>query len=307
MDRSPLSQIPEGYNSLGNKIETLDKTVEKKEGRSFGEILTAIEQKITSGKPLAREELFVLYQKNEDPEALKYAAAQTLGKLRERRTDDEIDFDFCVMFNCLPDELAHNKEEITENTKVYIGGLYPNFFKQKNLPDIVYDKYPGGFIKIDKATSGGLDKSQLLNKLNDGEVRIRDTALQIIESSSFKTSKVVKPVDFVCLRVVDLFPLNDDKHTYDEICYAAKKLGLALCKIEDAPNYCLNSDQSFKANLGVHANFATTQVKLDDESHATKILSVGIDGNGKYILDDEEIFDISQFRTYEKFTFRASN
>lgn len=296
--------ISNGFDINGKRILPNNEVVAKEEVKSLGQKLKIIEQKITTGTSLSRENLFILYQKDDDVEALKHDTSRTLKKLREMRTDAEVDFDFCVMFNCLPNELAHNPSEITDDTKVYIGKIYPNFFNQKKLPDIIYDKYPGGFIKIDRITSGGLNKDELLDQFKNKNIKISSEALALVNSENFETSKEPERVTFVSLRVADLFPLNDDKHEYEDICGAAESLGLKMCQPQDGPNYCLNAAITKFANIGME------RVRLEGDEYgdqATRIFSVSNHSSNKPSLSGEEVFDITQFSDYENFVFRAGN
>lgn len=196
--------------------------------------LTAIDKKVTGGH-LSPEELVFLYEINAPIEGfgLDNQRDPRIAKLLEKRNPKE---DAPIVFECKPEEIAWKEEDITKNTKAYIGPLFPNIF-QTGIEHI-YTSFPEGKIHKYQTEIGGKTKAQLKAELKEKKVYVSDWANQLIESRDFTVLKSAETVDLVRLTVEVLgFP---NGATTDEIYKRAEELGLELCPPEVGPHFRLS-------------------------------------------------------------------
>lgn len=130
-----------------------------------------------------------------------------------------------------PDEIAQKPTEITGNTKIYIGKLFPNFFQL--VPDNVkhiYTSFPEGKIKKEQLVIGGKPKAVLEKAVTTGDFHASDWALSMIRNNDFTTLPKPEDITTVSLKVGD-FGFTDSPTT-DQIFERAKTYGLELCPAE---------------------------------------------------------------------------
>ena len=90
--------------------------------------MTEIENKTKINQPLTREDLIFLYEIDQPIEGFGYDKDPRIEEIRKTRNSKQ---DAPVMFNCDPNQIATNEREIAENTKAYIGPLFPHIFTKK--------------------------------------------------------------------------------------------------------------------------------------------------------------------------------
>lgn len=139
-------------------------------------------------------------------------------------------------FDCTPDQIATTQNEITENTKAYIGPLFPNIFK-KNI-EHTYTSFPEGKIKTFETTIGGKTKDELEAELKQKNIKVNEYGQSLLDSKDFTTSKNIENIDLVRLTVGDLG--FSGGATTDEIYQKAEELGLELCPPEVGPQLRLS-------------------------------------------------------------------
>lgn len=195
--------------------------------------LTEIEKKTKASQSLTKDDLIFLYEINSPIGYFGYQKDPRIKELRDQRNPKE---DAPVVFECKPEEIAWKQEEITPNTKAYIGALFPGVF-QLNIEHI-YTSFPEGKIHKYQIEIGGKTKDQLKAELKEKKIYISDWANQILESKDFTVLKSTETADLVRLTVKDLGFPNDA--TTDEIYRKAQEFGLELCPAEAGPHLRLS-------------------------------------------------------------------
>jgi len=116
-----------------------DQYLKKKEDM---EKLTIIDNKTQKNEKLSKTELEFLYEINSPIEGFGYQKDPRIGEIRSKRNKIE---DACVIFECTREQIATKKEELTPNTKAYIGPLYPNIVTDlPNTIEKIYTTFPEG-------------------------------------------------------------------------------------------------------------------------------------------------------------------
>ncbi|MFH0779307.1 MAG: hypothetical protein V1928_00435 [Parcubacteria group bacterium] len=195
--------------------------------------LTEIDKKTRKNETLTQEELIFLYEMNGPIEGFGYQRDPRIKEIIAKRNPKE---DAPVVFNCAADEIAWKKEDVDENTKAYVGELFPGVFGL-NI-EHVYTSFPEGKIQKYDIIVGGKDKKQLVKELKEKNVEIYDSAKQMIDSGDFKTLKKEEKDELVRLTVGAL-GLKDGATT-QEIYDKAEELGLELCPPEAGPQLRLH-------------------------------------------------------------------
>lgn len=145
----------------------------------------------------------------------------------------------------LPDEIATQKEDVTEKTKIWIGKLFPNFFQC--LPDHikhVYAEFPEGKITIEKPLEvGPITLEEFQNKaeqhnrhLTDESLTIKtsDLAEEMMRQRDFSTLETSETIQLIRLKAKDL-GLEGDIDLI-QIYNKAKEFNLDLCPPEVGPH-----------------------------------------------------------------------
>lgn len=232
---------------LAEKLEEFPDKEEylKKDGDM--KLLTQIDIKIQKGEKLTKEELVFLYEIESPIAYFGYEKDPRIMELREQRKN-LIEEDMLAIFECSKEQLAHNPNEINENTKAYVGSLVHFAFNSKThkdeiipifniLPEnleYIYTSFPEGKIQKYNIEIGGKGKDQLKAELREKNIDILRYTSDILESKDFSISENIENVDLVRLTVKDLgFP---DGATIDEIYKRAEELGLELCPAEVGPH-----------------------------------------------------------------------
>ncbi len=207
---------------------------EKKAGDM--KLLTAIENKTKANKPLSKDDLIFLYEINSPIEGFGYGGQDPRVKeLRKQRNPKE---DAPAVFECAPKQIAWNYEEVNQNTKAYIGPLFPGIFKELGRLEHIYTSFPESKIRRETIEIGGKDAKQLEKELIKAGFKISDYAKFMMNSKDFKTQKKSEQANLVRLKVRDLF--GNQSATTDEIFKKAAEVGLELCPPEVGPHMRLN-------------------------------------------------------------------
>ncbi|MEK7097810.1 MAG: hypothetical protein AAB906_03110, partial [Patescibacteria group bacterium] len=199
-------------------------------------LLTEIEQKTKQNQLLTKNELLFLYEVNSKIEGFGYQRDPRIKELRADRNSNE---DMLVIFECTADQIAHNPNEINEDTRAYVGDLVPGIFNLVQKYDIenVYTSFPEGRIKRESLEIGGKSAKELEKELKEKNIQISDYAKDILKSKDFTALKNPEEIKMVRLTVRDLGFKRGA--TTEEIYKRAKELGLELCPAEVGPNYRL--------------------------------------------------------------------
>jgi hypothetical protein len=184
-------------------------------------------------EPFTRNDLVFLYELNRPIQCSGYGQDPRIEELRAHRNPNE---DALIIFDCTREQIAHNEREITQDTKAYIGPLFPNIF-QTDIEHI-YTSFPEGKIQKYHIEIGGKTKKRLEQKLKDKNIYVSDYAHELLTSPDFITSKTIEGTDLVRLTVKDLgFPRGA---TTDEIYERAQQYDLELCPAEVGPHLRLS-------------------------------------------------------------------
>jgi hypothetical protein len=190
--------------------------------------LTAIDNKTQKGEALTRDELIFLYEIDAPIEGFGYEEDPRIKELRDQRNPDE---DMLIIFDCTKEQIAHNESEVADNTKAYMGELFPRIF-QTNIEHI-YRTFPEGKVERYDIEIGGKTASEYTTALTEKHIQISNYATQLLESPDFVTLPSGERAALVRLTVGDLGFTNGA--TTDEIYQKAQEWGLELCPPEVGP------------------------------------------------------------------------
>lgn len=211
--------------------------------------LTAIEKKIESNELLTKDDLVFLYEIDNKIEGFGYQKDPRITEILNKRDPKE---DAPIVFDCTPSQIATAQNEITENTKAYIGPLFPGIFK-KNIEHL-YTSFPEGKVKTFETKIDGKTKEELEKELKEKNITVGDYAQQLLDSDDFKDSvklskNNIEDIDLVRLTVGDLGFSNGA--TMDEIYKRAEDFGLELCPPEVGPQLRLSYSGDEYLNIGM--------------------------------------------------------
>ena len=185
-------------------------------------------EKVYLKTELTKDDLIFLYEIDSKIKGFGYEKDPRVAELRKQRKPKE---DALIVFDCTPDQIATTQNKITENTKAYIGPLFPGIFK-KSIKHL-YTSFPEGKIKRLETKIGGKTREEYKTELNNQKKQIGEYANQFLESKNFTISKNREDIDLVRITVLGLGFKNGA--TADEIYKRAEELGLELCPPEIGP------------------------------------------------------------------------
>ncbi|HRY36805.1 MAG TPA: hypothetical protein P5230_02935 [Candidatus Magasanikbacteria bacterium] len=197
-------------------------------------LLTQIDKKTKNNEELNKDELTFLYEIDRPIQGFGYDDDPRIKEIRDTRNKDR---DILIIFDYEPNQVAHNQKEINENTKAYVGELFPNIF-QVLQTEHIYTEFPEGKIRRYNIEIGGKNKDELEEEMKKQNIVISDWAQDVFNSPDFTTSKTKQNETLIRLKVADLKTKNQ---TTDEIFAKAKELGLELCPPETGPNFRLQN------------------------------------------------------------------
>jgi len=216
-------------------------------------ILTSLEHKKENDEPFTKDDLVFLYELNSNIEGFGYQKDPRIAELRKDRNTEE---DMLAIFECTKDQIANTPNEITKNTKAYVGQLEPGIFQK--LPESlehVYTSFPEKKIRRDSVEIGGKSKEQLIAEMESSGINISDYAKSMMDNPDFTVGANREEAKLVRLMVADLgFKASA---TTDQIFERAQALGLELCPPDTGPNYRLKyKDQP----LGEYVSIGMKQI-----------------------------------------------
>lgn len=241
-------------NIISDKLKTFPGGEEFFEIDRDMKFLTAIDKKISARVPLSREELVFIY---EIDRPIKYFGLQKDPRIEEIRKTRKPKEDAPIVFECQPEEIAWKQEDITGNTKAYIGRLESGIFDliQKYNIEHIYTSFPEGKIDQGKIEIGGMTEEELKKEIENKKdeqgrnYQISSYAESMMKHKDFTVSiqerlKNPETIDLVRLKVRDLgFTENP---TTDELYKRAEELGLELCPPEVGPHLRLKYEEVFQ-------------------------------------------------------------
>lgn len=192
--------------------------------------LTEIEKKVKAKQELNKEDLIFLYEIDSQIEGFGY---QKDPRIEEIIKDRDPLKDAPIVFDCRPEQIAHNEKEINKDTKAYIGELYPGIFDQLKNVEHIYTSFPESRIMQKEITIGGKSAQEMQAEMKAKGFIISDMAEKMMDSKDFKLAKKQEKLDLVVLSVADLgFPGGA---TRQQIYEKAQELGLEIVPAEVGP------------------------------------------------------------------------
>jgi hypothetical protein len=193
-------------------------------------LLTEIEKKTEANQPLIRDELVFLYEIESPIEGFGYEKDPRVEELRAAR-DPEADMP--IVFDCKPEQIARNKEDLERvDIKAYVGELFPDFFRQ--LPPSVrhvYERFPEAPVAFKNITLGGKSPEVLEKEIISAGMQMNNYTKGMLEK--IKVAGAHENVELVIVSVSQLgFPRGA---TRQEIYQKAQELGLELAPAEAGP------------------------------------------------------------------------
>ena len=186
---------------------------------------------------LSKNDLSFLYQINTTIEGFGLYAQEDprIAELRSKRNPKE---DAPIVLECAPEEIAWSKDEVRENTKAYIGPLFPKIFETLGHLEHIYTSFPAGKIRRISLEIGGKDGKALEQEIDSKGFKTNDYTRHMLKSREFTYSTQPEQAKLVRLTVRDLgFP---NGATTDQIYAKAQELGLELCPSDVGPHYRLS-------------------------------------------------------------------
>lgn len=197
--------------------------------------LTRIEDKMKKDQELTPDELKFLYEIDSAIQGFGYQKDPRIVELRNQRDPKA---DAPLVFDYEPSQIAWGQSEIREDTKAYVGPLFPNIFQQLKHLEHLYTTFPEGRIVRTTINIGGQIKEELEAEMKRQNIQISDYTQSMLDSRDFTTAKKSEQADLVQLKVRDLFLQYS---TMENIYKKAEELGLELCPAEVGPHYRLKS------------------------------------------------------------------
>ncbi len=249
-------------------------------------LLTEIDKKTKNNQELDKQDLVFLYEIEDNIQGFGYQTDPRIKEIRDLRNPEQ---DAPIVFECNPENIAHNKEEINENTKAYVGELFLGIFdkiREHNIEHI-YTSFPENKIDIFNAELGNQTKQELIQELekreqldeqNKDKIYISNYVKDMLKNEEFFTLENKEQQKFVKLKVKDLGFKNNV--TTEQIYNRAKELGLDLCPPETGPKLRLNYGKIFKKEqpLGEYFRIAMKQISDSDGNPRVFFVNRGDDG-----------------------------
>lgn len=258
--------------------------------------LTEIRKKAMKRESLTKDDLIFVYgmrRSGDKGNSLK-------GDIRSIRNPKE---DISIIFDCQPSQIAVKEEEISKETRAYIGPIFPGLFS-KDIERVyistenwsICTNFPEGKIEKGEMTIGGTIKVELKEELNK-KSKLEDPTKKFFEppfsayaesmfdNPEFTVTEKAEQINLVKLKVEDLgFP---DGATPEEIKKRAEKLGLELCPSEVGPRLFLNYKQAFKREQSEGEWLNIHMKPLIGRDGDLRVFSVERDDIGRQCLDSD--------------------
>jgi len=268
--------------------------------------LTEIDNKNKLQKPLSKDELIFLYEINTPIDGFGYQRDPRIAEIRQARNPRE---DAPIVLDCPSEQIAYNREMLKENTKAYIGHLFPHVFSM-NIEHI-YTSFPEGRIEKEEMTIGGKSKEDLTQELDKKaksddaaeKIYISDYVRSMLSNPEFTVAKKSEQINLIQLKVSDLgFSTGA---TTAEIYKEAEKLGLELCPPEVGPRLRLRYEEVFKREQARGDYFYVGMKPLGDFNGRLSVFNVNRRSDGRRWLNHNWAEPEKWWSPKHEFVFRA--
>lgn len=239
--------------------------------------LARIHLKHVQGEQLDKAELIFIYEIDGSIKSSGYQKDPRITEIRSQR-DPKADAPF--VFGCQPQEIAWGQDQITEQTKAYIGPLFPGIFTQLKHLEYIAASFPEGTIRRGERQTTGKTGIELKQILENKGVKFTENSKFMIQSSEFIVSPAGENITTIRLKVHDLFP-DGRVHSYDEIVARAGELGLDLLPHEIGAD--LLSDEKDQPSLGEWYTVATKTIA--DRSGRPDVFNLLRHDDGLWLID----------------------
>lgn len=241
-------------------------------------LLTVLESKHEKEEPFTKEDLTFLYEINSNIEGFGYEKDPRIEELRRGRNTEE---DMLTIFECTKEQIAHVPNEITENTKAYVGQLEPGVFQK--LPatlEHVYTSFPEKKIRRENVEVGGKSAEQLISEMEAAGINLSDYARSmLLNKAEFISTKNPEEMTLIRLTVGDLgFKTSA---TTTQVFERAEELGLELCPPDTGPNYRLKY-----RNQPLGEYFRIGMKPISDSDGDPSVFRLSRDGVGLWLYGD---------------------
>lgn len=250
-------------------------------------LLTEIDKKTKNNQQLNKQDLIFLYEIEDNIQGFGYQKDPRIKEIRDLRNPEQ---DAPIVFECQPENIAHNQEEINENTKAYIGKLFPGIFnliEEYNIEHIC-TSFPENKINRIEMELGNQTKQELVKELEQREqlekqdkdkIYISDSAKSMLKNEDFFILEKKEQQKFIKLKVQDLGFKNNT--TTEQIYERAKELGLDLCPPETGPKIRLNYEKIFKKEQPLGEYFRIAMKQISDSNGDPSVFLVNRYDDGK--------------------------
>jgi hypothetical protein len=235
--------------------------------------LTEIERKTEKNQKLTKPDLIFLYEIDSSIEGFGYQTDPRIKELRDERNPKE---DSPIVFECEPQQIAWNKEEVNEGTLAYIGPLYTNIFKELQHLEHIYTEFPEGRIKRYEIEIGGKTTKELESELEEKGFKIYDYARSMMKNPDFAPSKEPEQADLVRLKVKDMGFAQGA--TTEQIYEKAEELGLELCPPEVGPHLRLELTDQPQGEW-----FSVGMKQISDSDGNPDVFGLGRGAGGRWL------------------------
>lgn len=255
--------------------------------------LAEIHFKDIQGESLTRDDLVFLYELDHKIQSTGYQRDPRIEEIRAKRKPLE---DAPIVFGCRLDQIATSKETVNQDTKAYIGPLFPGVFDKLQRIEHVYTVFPERKITRERLQIGGEPLENLMSQLEKQNVYVSKYAQDMLKSKDFKTLPKPEYIDLVQLRVADLgFTENT---TTEQLFAKIKEYGLELVPAETGSHYRLAHMDQPEGDI-----VFTGMRPLADRRGYPYVFAVDRLG-GRRWLDYRWTLPVYEWRPRDKFMFR---
>jgi len=148
--------------------------------------LAEIHFKHIQKEQLTKEDLTFLYELDKPIQSMGYGKDPRIAELREGRNIEE---DMPIIFECTPEQIAHNASEVTENTKAYVGPITKDIFNKLAHVEHIYTTFPEGRVLQYHIEIGGKTKEEIIKEMEEKNINISNYAKDMLEKTEFSSTK----------------------------------------------------------------------------------------------------------------------
>jgi len=197
-------------------------------------LLTQLEEKTKKQEALTKGDLSFLYEIASTIEGFGYQRDPRIAELRSSRNSKE---DMSIVFDCTPDQIAHTADEVTDDTKAYVGPWSMEVFQTiRNYPNIahLYESFPDQKIWLQTLETDPaiINAESAEAALTSHNIFLSGYAKDLVKKTEFsQKSATYHLVQFTAAQLG-----LKNVSTTDEIYTKAQQLGLELCPAEVGPH-----------------------------------------------------------------------